>query len=169
MKGYRQAAVTLHGMHADDRAWLLGELDQGQRATLEGLIGELDELGFPAQLDLVARDIGDQAAPAQGPREQLARAPVDDVAAALEREPVRLVAQLLNAYDWPWADSLLASLPAPRRSAVRAALEDVSAAPARDRFVIEQLAARLARQAPQAGAGPAQGTSIVERMRRWIR
>jgi hypothetical protein len=152
MKGYRQAAVTLHGMHVDDRAWLLGELDQGQRATLEGLIGELDELGFPAQPDLVGRDLGVQAAPAQGPR-----------------EPVRLVAQLLNAYDWPWTDSFLASLPAPRRAAVCAAMEDVSAAPARDRFVIEQLAARLARQAPQAGARPAQGTSIVDRMRRWIR
>ncbi|WP_322402003.1 hypothetical protein [Massilia luteola] len=169
MRGYRQAAVALHGMNREDRAWLLGELDRGQCAVLEGLMRELDELGFPAAPDLAGSDLGGPAVPLNGPRETLALAPAEDVAAVLEREPVLLVAQLLNVCDWPWTEQLLASLAAPRRSAIRAAMAGVSAAPSRDRFLIEQLAARLGRQATPVDVRPARGTSIVERVRRWIR
>lgn len=169
MKGYRQAAVALHGLNQDDQAWLLGELDAGQRDTLGGLIRELDELGFakaPALKD-AACEAG--AVPAAGPLEVLACAPVDDLLAALEREPVLLVAQLLRAGDWPWTEAYIAALAAPRRAAVRAAMDGVAAAPARDCFLIEQLAARIGRRNGATQVQAAAPLSFAERIRRWIR
>jgi hypothetical protein len=169
MKGYRQAAAALHDMNGDDRAWLLGELDDGARATLEGLMRELDELGFAAATGPDRDVAGGPAAPAPGPRERVALASAQDVAAVLEREPVLLVAQLLNAHDWPWTEPFLTALPAPRRIAVGAAREAVRAAPARDRCLVEQLAVRLGRPTVHAEVRTAPNVSIVERVRRWIR
>lgn len=169
MKGYRQAAVALHGLNQDDQAWLLGELEASQRETLDSLIRELDELGFakaPALKDAAAED---GAAPAAGPHAAIAGAHVEDLLAILEREPALLVAQVLRAGDWPWTEAFVAALAAPRRAAVRAAADGIQAAPARDRFLIEQLAARAGRRQASAQVQRAPQPSMKERIRRWIR
>lgn len=171
MKGYRQAAVALHALDGDDRTWVLEQLAPSPRAMLGELMHELDELGFgtapaPASTHACADDTSCT------PQERLARAGVEAVMATLEREPVALVAQLVNAQDWPWSEALLAALPAARRGAVREALVSVAVAPARDRFLVEQVVARLASHAltgPSVAALPAPRAPIIERVRRWIR
>lgn len=49
----RRAALTLHALHGDDRAWVLGQLRGPQRNELEALLAELTELGIPRDTELV--------------------------------------------------------------------------------------------------------------------
>ena len=49
MIGYRRAAVVLHGMHEDDRQWILSELDSAHRTAVKKFIDELDSLGFSSE------------------------------------------------------------------------------------------------------------------------
>lgn len=45
--GLRRAALALHALGEDDRAWLLERLPAGQQASLRSLLAELSELGMP--------------------------------------------------------------------------------------------------------------------------
>ena len=49
----RLAALTLHALRVEDRAWVLERVDSTQRAELEGLLRELQTLGIPSDPDLV--------------------------------------------------------------------------------------------------------------------
>ncbi len=137
MSGHRRAALALHAVADEDRDLILAQLPAADQQRLRDYLAELAELGIEGDcggLDLPA------AAPAGAAL--LAGASAPAMFAVLEHEPAALVAQLLALRDWPWAQPLLALYPASRRDAIRSAR--VVPAPARDRFLLEALAATVA-------------------------
>ena len=51
--GMRRAALTLHALDRGDRAWVLGQLSEGQRGLLEPLLADLATLGIPRDRALI--------------------------------------------------------------------------------------------------------------------
>ncbi|NRR31463.1 hypothetical protein HSX11_14895 [Oxalobacteraceae bacterium] len=154
MSGYRQAAVALHGLAAEDRGLILAELAQADQSTLRAYLDELNELGFETQ----ALDPGALAATVQAAApapDRLAGVSAQTMLALFEAEPAALVAQCLALRDWPWAAPLLALMTPARREAVRAAAPAGARAPARERFLLQALSGRLAMLAPAPVQPPA--------------
>jgi len=119
MEGLRKAALTLANLHEQDRAWLMGRLDVGERARLAPLIGELSELGLsldPQSLrQVIEGKAGARAEGRRDPGSSLASAAPRAVAEALEREPDWLIALVLRGRSAPWRTEVLALLGAERR------------------------------------------------------
>jgi hypothetical protein len=141
----RRAALLLHALPAADREWLLAELPDGARATLRGLVAELEELGIPSDHALVqevvdgsratggAATSAPPAAPARpdGRLDALCAAAPTLVSHALRDEPAGLVATLLRVHDFPWREAVLARLDPVRRRDVEERLgAERAAAPA---------------------------------------
>jgi hypothetical protein len=165
--GYRQAALTLHGLRAEDRRWLLAELPEAQRASLQALLGELDELGFePGLVDDAANHL--PALRRQSARQRVAAASVDQLAPLLAAEPAFLVAHLLRMERWPWRDSVLARLPAEQRVAVEVAVDRVREAPARDRCLLERLDQAIGHPVPRPVSASRKST-LIKKVASWIR
>jgi len=149
MSGHRQAAVALHALGVEDRRLILAALPAADQETLRGHLDELTSLGFEsgsADVGLVARPV-----PAAAP--DLSTAAPAAMFALLEHEPAALVAQVLAERQWRWSAGFLALCTPARREAIRAVA--VSPAPARSRFVLESLGARLAVATPAAGRAAA--------------
>ena len=53
LAGPRKAALLLHAMPAESRLWVLAQLPPAQSEKLQDLLGELRELGIPADQDLL--------------------------------------------------------------------------------------------------------------------
>lgn len=51
--GLRRAALALHSLGHADRDWLLDQLPLEARQSLEHLLGELRDLGFPPDADVI--------------------------------------------------------------------------------------------------------------------
>jgi hypothetical protein len=119
MEGLRKAALTLANLHEQDRAWLLGRLDAGERARLAPLLGELSELGLSLDPQALAQVIDGKAdGRGEGRRAEprpLASAAPRAVAEALENEPDWLIALVLRGRSGPWRTEVLALLGAERR------------------------------------------------------
>lgn len=62
--GTRRAALTLHALERGDRAWLLGQLGDGQRALLEALLADLESLGIPRDRALIQDAMAAEVPPA---------------------------------------------------------------------------------------------------------
>ena len=109
-----RAALTLHALSSDDRAWVLEALSSHQRSVLQPLLGELDELGIPRGPDLLRGLAGtgsEAAIPASEALQALDDPAVRRLASLLAAEPPRLAAALLAGRSWPWREQLLAALP----------------------------------------------------------
>lgn len=102
----RQSALALHALAAQDRAWVLAALSEGQRAVLQPLLAELEEIGIPRDADLL------QAVqpPATGARSS---GELDVLARLLRREPRGVAAGFLNAESWPWRREVLQRIGGP--------------------------------------------------------
>lgn len=142
----RQAALMLHAMEPADRTWLLGQLPQPERETLQALLKELDTLGIPPDPDCLDGLVALREAPrpaeppvavsasasesAQSHAATGARLSDGDAMMSLDAEktarlarawraqPALLVAQALCLRPWPWRPALLEQLPAIQRRRV---------------------------------------------------
>lgn len=160
MSGHRQAAAALHALADADRHLILEQLAPGDQSLLRGYLDELRSLGFEAE------HVAPAAAPAQP--DGLASAPAAAMFCLLEHEPVELVAEVLAMQSWRWRGELLAMYHPARREAIVAA--PVVAAPARARFVLDALGARLAALPAAGAAQPASPlAALFERMTSWRR
>jgi hypothetical protein len=108
----RRAALLVHALPLNDRAWLLESLQPMDRAPLEALLAELQALGIPGDERLVdqALDVPVTAAPCtvQDRLNRLDAAQLRLLARALQREGPVLAARLLAAHEWPWKATLSA-------------------------------------------------------------
>ena len=133
--GRRHAALMLHSLAEDDRRWVLQQLPGGDRAPLETLLGELLELGIPADPSIV------QAMPLDAAG-RIRAASARTIRALLQREPDAIVGACLAMDAWPWRDEVLRKLPSERRAPVAAAMQRPVTAKMRD-TLIALLDARL--------------------------
>jgi hypothetical protein len=119
MEGLRKAALTLANLHEQDRAWLMGRLDAGERARIGPLLGELRELGLSLDPQSLAQAFEGKAGGRGEERRDKARplesAAPSAVAEALEREPDWLIAVVLRGCSAPWRREALALLGVERR------------------------------------------------------
>jgi hypothetical protein len=143
VSGHRQAALALHALSEYDRQAILAELPSTDQTTLRGYLQELTALGFQG---------GEWEPPATPAAATLEAASPAAVYWVLAHEPAALVAEVMALQAWPWRTELLALYPGAQRE-LMAACAGAAAAPARAAFLRQELEARLARQAPQAGAG----------------
>jgi hypothetical protein len=166
--GYRRAALALRGLASEDQDRLLAELPEIERSALRDLLGELDELGFEPGLPQEAGALV-PVADRHSPRYRVATASVEQIAGTLAGEPPVLVAQLLRMERWPWRDALLAHMPPARRLAVGAAMDTASAAPARDRQLLEMLARSIGPAAAAVPPTPRMKRGLLHKVSSWIR
>jgi hypothetical protein len=96
----RQSALALHALAAQDRAWVLAALPEGQRAALQPLLAELEEIGIPRDADLL-RAVQPPAA------RQRSTGDLEALARLLRREPPGVAAGFLAAEAWPWRREVL--------------------------------------------------------------
>jgi len=137
MSGYRKAALTLAGLPPRDRAWMLEQLGEPERAKLAPLLKELEGLGFEADLLQAALPPGearaaapraaDPAPSSRAAEPAVAPRPLDAAAAQaihelLSGEPDWLVAALLRSRAWAWRESFLRLAGAERRQRLQQAL-----------------------------------------------
>ena len=59
--GRRRAALTLHALAALDREWLLEQLPTAERVALRDLLAELQDLGIPADADVIHSALAEAA------------------------------------------------------------------------------------------------------------
>jgi len=125
----RQAAMLLHSMAETDRRWMLARVDAAQRARLQALLDELTALDFPVDADLVREALAGVVDAGPSPAPGLAGWSVDEAMAVLKDESADLIALVLRAGDWPWADGLRARLGVARARAIAASRYAVDVAP----------------------------------------
>ncbi|OEZ54749.1 hypothetical protein [Duganella sp. HH105] len=145
MTGHRQAAVALHALADADRGLILEQLAPADQSLLRGYLDELTALGFEPD-----RSTPPLAPGAPSRQAGLASASAAAMFGLLEHEPVALVAEVLALQPWSWSAGLLALYHPARREAIAAV--QAAPAPARARFVLESLTARLTQAAVPAAA-----------------
>jgi hypothetical protein len=141
--GMKRAALALHGVNVEDRAWILGRMPERERGILEQLLEELRELGIPQPPAMLHAE--------RTPYERIRDAGGARVALILRRESDIVVAECLALAEWPWRNPILSSLPRRRRERVLQQIRDrgdLPAAPARKAAVLASLEARLAARQP---------------------
>lgn len=146
MSGHRRAAVALHGLHEEDRRWVLAQLPEEDCSTLSAYLDELKALGFDQKSSVSiggGSTLGNVGAPAQ-PIERLQAATAEQMFHVLNSEPSSLIAGLLSIRDWTWGHSFLQMLPPARREYIRNAMNGMpSQAPGRTQYLIEACADRM--------------------------
>lgn len=112
----RRIALKLHALHEEDRNWILSKLDSTPRRILEGLLLELNELGF-AQLPELRTAAPEHPASQAIAEDELAPVrTVDDASAAaiwnaIYGEPSLLRCEIIHARKWRWQEELLQAHP----------------------------------------------------------
>jgi len=143
----RRAALALHALDPQDRLWVLERLEPLQRAHVEALLGELTELGIPADPALLRQALADAPARVTSSRERLDAMPARRIANALRDEPPGLVSRVLAAHPWRWTNEFLAALDKDQRrfiaDAARAVDPDADACEF-DRWLLDELLHRVA-------------------------
>ena len=184
----RQAALLLHAMCEQDRAWALDRPPPPQRGTIETLLRELRELGIapePARLALAVQ--GDPASaeagagggsvpPALDPLMSLSGPQARRLAGLLAGEPPQLVARLLRARSWPWQSELMDALGAVERGRVQERLRELAHDVAEPPGLLQALASAVWQRLqdgdaalPARDAGPAStGNGLVPWLRRHV-
>lgn len=86
----RLMALRLHGLHEADRAWLLAQLPEENRQSLQSMLAELTQLGFPqdSALGAVGHETSVRPTPAL---------PVNDAVAVIDAADARAIWSLLRA------------------------------------------------------------------------
>ena len=102
MSGIKRAALALHGLQADDQAWLMAQLDEAQRRPLRDSLDELASLGVPRDASLL-----EPLFAADTSHDRLLRAPASAVVGALQGQAIEVIALLLRLHPWPWRQAVL--------------------------------------------------------------
>jgi hypothetical protein len=117
----------------------MSQLDPGQRAEMEDLLGELSALGVPVDPSLLkatmppdalrrAVDVHSGSARTEAlkdaPRAALRDAPANLVCQVLAAEPDRLIGLVLAQHDWPWTEPLLVHVGPERRQHILDAFQE---------------------------------------------
>ncbi|WP_005034705.1 hypothetical protein [Holophaga foetida] len=124
----RKAALLLHSLGEEDRAWLLGQVDTTERHSLERMLQELQELGIPEDPGIIGEVIAQAPLPLAAPVRIASEANDWEAVlreadpAILERvlrdDPPGVTARLLLMVDWPWQERFMECLGALRRHQV---------------------------------------------------
>lgn len=127
LAGPRKAALLLHAMAGETRLWLLAQLPEAQAEILRSLLAELQELGIPADQDLLREVLADpdlaEAAPdAASQLSVIEAAGPGSLWLALRDEPAGLVARLLALFDLQWERAFLDQLGPSKRHQVQSLL-----------------------------------------------
>lgn len=155
MRGYRRAALTLHGLLPADREWMMAQLPESQREQLGSHLAELVHLGIPADRALLddAVRLARSAQPlSDAPLDtRLRYASCDQILQVLVTEPDQLIALVLKIEPWPWRDELLERLGVERRGRVARLLRQLELKSGLGEALLSGLARRLERlPAPKA-------------------
>ena len=150
MSGVRRAAMLLHALGDGDRDWLLARLPATQAGELRGLLGELRELGLPADRELIEQAVG-EAPPAPASQSSrsaacIAAADAARILALLRGEPDRLVALVTSSSAWPWREPFFGQL-GPQRAARLREMSLAMRAPVSLRAAVLDALAQRVRQA----------------------
>lgn len=139
----RLAALTLHALRAEDRAWVLERVDLNQRRELEALLLELQTLGIPSDPDLVRAAL--QPAPqAVAPAIAMDALRIEDstLGRILSGESDTFAARALSLVSESRRDAVLQAMGAKQREAVIPAMSSLADAPQLDAAMIRALNAR---------------------------
>ena len=107
----RRAALAIHALGEEDRAWMLGQLQQ-HRTVLEPLLAELQALGIQPDRHVLAQYESGPNAPGTALTRliRLDRAMIRQLACVLEQEPAEVTRALLAAGDPAWRSAVLKAL-----------------------------------------------------------
>lgn len=144
----RSAALTLHGLSAPDRQWLLAQLDPQHRTQLQILLDELVLLGIPSDPELVQVAIHrpkTTASQEESGRGVMVGTP-ESLAAILGGEPDSMIGIVLSTIDRSHAQEVLQKMPADRLGPIRAAIDRApKSATALNEAILEAIRHRLVR------------------------
>jgi len=145
MTHLREAALALHALGSDDRAWLIERLTPAQQRAVAPLLAELAELGIPADARLVDEALHQSArSNTSDAQQRIAALDAAQVAGLLRGEPASFVACVLGLAAWPWARGYVERLEATARRQLEDALHEAPAATAPLRaWLLETLAGRI--------------------------
>jgi hypothetical protein len=132
LAGSRMAALLLHAMPTESRVWVLSQLPDEQRKSLQDLLAELQELGIPADRTLLSEVLSSGTTSSQG---AVLRNDAEEQRAILERtapgsiwlllhdEPAGLIAWVVVLFGDQWANAFLEHLDTDKRGQVVALVE----------------------------------------------
>jgi hypothetical protein len=145
-EGHRRAALALHSVGAADRDWILGRVDDSERAVLRHLLDELQDLGMQPDSSFLPDSLGGEqnvlAAPGEWTDAQLKR-----VADLLVGEHTGLIACALAALPLDTRDRLLEHLPLHRRSGVtRLLANNIDAQSRTSRLLLEHIVTHVVQE-----------------------
>lgn len=173
--GARHAALLLHAMAPEDRAWVLRALSAAEREEMRRLLAELEALGIARDATLVAEATARSEVDGPvAPSDEAMLMTLDDsgiqrAVDCLRVEPVGLIAQWLRVAPWPWRDALLGALEPVQRRRLEELLSTPptarEAVPPAMRAALIDAVARCVRAAPEA---PAHRHGSWQRIRRSI-
>ncbi|HEX7888057.1 MAG TPA: hypothetical protein VF522_01750 [Ramlibacter sp.] len=145
----RRAALTIHALGEEDRAWMLAQLQPQQRAVLEPLLSELRDLGIQSDRRVLEQIESDSPSPVSATARlaRLGRPQIQHLARLLEQEPPEVTRALLAAGDAAWRNSLLKALDPRFATRVRGLSSAVSNGPALAAALLAVVEGRLNRQA----------------------
>lgn len=114
----KRAALALSALGAEDREWILQNLDQSERDRLESVLTEVEGPGPHADGQPMAKPFEDHmvqppapsAAPISNGRQRLIQADALDVMRVLGDEPDWMVAAVCGMWQWRWLPDLLLML-----------------------------------------------------------
>lgn len=150
MTSMHDAAAMLFVLHDEDREWIMSKLPEGHRATVEQQLADLSELGF-VRGNVAMDPLGDGddigAVPPTVPQDELATlksASCEAVWRVVASEPDALIARLIRAQPWPWANDLMCRMSAEKREQLQRMGGQLPPAPALDLAVAGEVNTRLA-------------------------
>lgn len=179
----RRSALLLHSMSESDRQWVLGNLDGRDTQILNQLLSELNELGLPADQELLS-DLNsvNKAARASSMKmtwpknvtdlsmeQQIAcldKADCRDIFGVLADESTELVAYFLQIHRWTWKKEFLACFDASKARRIQETMADIkepyiSESDVRAKKLQQTLIAEIIQQVPAPRAAASQ-TDTVE-------
>ena len=107
MSAYRQAALLVHGLGEEDRAWMLGQLAPAERDVISAQLAELRELGIPPDAQLLKQAIEVRTCTSADSAPTVGNATATQMGQVLKGEPVWFQQHVLSLDAWPWAESFL--------------------------------------------------------------
>lgn len=156
--GERRVALALHGMATADREWMLQQLGEQRRPVIEGLLGELRELGVPAAPPSLVDERGlhatSGARAAVSPRETLRQLPAEVLHQVLRGEPDRLIEDVLRLGPFAEQAELTRLLRGSGRRIEPPMAGTVDASSRKDELLVEAVLRRAAGVAPAKPAAP---------------
>lgn len=116
---HRKAALSLHSMSKADRSWVLEQLSETERATVEPLLEELRSMAIPGGIGLLLDETPQDNPDVFASSASLAHEPtaeqqlqaltgsgISALKSCLQHEPRRLAEMLCELRDWPWSAQL---------------------------------------------------------------